>query len=106
MKTVSIFAGLAAIAFAMDHEDHDDHDHPKMSWKDWTTELTVKQTGKSYNEGVTLSGATSVMAGKDDMPAAFYAKFTMATSADAWKSTYLTLGYSIMSAEDAYDSVA
>jgi hypothetical protein len=106
MKFV-IIAGLAALAFAEDHaDDHDDHeghDH-KMNWSDWTTELT-NQTGKSYNEGVSLSGQTTVMGAHADHAAGFCAKFTMATSADAWKSTYLTLGYSIASSETTYESV-
>ena len=107
MKFV-IIAGLAALAFAddhdHDHDDHEGHDH-KMNWSDWTTELTVKQTGKSYNEGVSLSGQTTVMGAHADHAAGFCAKFTMATSADAWKSTYLTLGYSIASSETTYESV-
>lgn len=104
MKFV-IIAGLAALAIAEEgHDDHDDHDH-EVSWTDWTTELTVKQTGKSYNSEVSLSGQTALMEAHADKPAAFCAKFTMATSADAWKSTYLTLGYSIASSETTYESV-
>lgn len=103
MKFV-IIAGLAALAAAMDHEDHDDHEH-KVNWADWNTELTVKQTGKSYNSGVSLSGQTAMMEAHADKPAAFCAKFTMATTADAWRSTYLTLGYSIASSETSYESV-
>ena len=83
MKFV-IIAGLAALAIAEEgHDDHDDHDH-EVSWTVWTTELTVKQTGKSYNSEVSLSGQTALMEAHADKPAAFCAKFTMATSADAW----------------------